>query len=218
MGSPSIDDYLRVLQSALGADEAVWHFAVGQRTLGELRLPGWKDLAKGVQALRDGATEKLREARAAGPKAAASVVGVVAGVGAAIVVDGVFGPLGMEVFDGLGGGGSHGPTQWYPDRYLLALTSRRLVIAEVQRGLAESGGMRPQQRLRLGECAQWSAAGVSTASLTFAREVKGNEVRWRVTAGAEPARRTLEFRATELAPRNVTELDAIAQRLAPSRG
>ena len=114
------------------------------------------------------------------------------------------------------GGPSHGPTRWYPDRYLLALTSRRLVIAEVQRGLSESGGVRPQQRLRLGEFAQWSAAGVSSASLTFAREVKGSEVRWRVTAGVEPARRTLEFRATELAPRNVTEVEAIAQRVTSS--
>lgn len=216
IGSPSIDDYLRVLQSALAADEAVWHFAVGQRTLGELRVPGWKELARGAQALREGAAEKLRAVRAAGPQAAASAVGVVAGVGAAIVVDGVFGPLGLEVFDGMGGGPSHGPTRWFPDRYLLALTSRRLVIAEVQRGLAESGGMRPQQRLRLGEFAQWSAAGVSSASLEFAREVKGSEVRWRVTAGVEPARRTLEFRATELAPRNVTEVEAIAQRVASS--
>lgn len=214
MGTPSIDDYLRVLQAALAADEAVWHFAVGQRTLGELRVPGWKDLARGAQALRDGVAEKLRAVRAAGPQAAASVVGAVAGVGAAVVVDGVFGALGLEVFDGLGGGPAYGPTQWYPDRYLLALTSRRLVIVEVQRGLAESGAMRPQQHLRLGEFAQWSAAGASSASLAFAREVKGTDVRWRVTAGIEPARRTLEFRATELAPRNVTEVEAIAQRLA----
>ncbi|MFO0629067.1 MAG: hypothetical protein U0325_26060 [Polyangiales bacterium] len=217
VGSPHLEDYLRLLQSALTADEAVWHFAIGQRTLGEIRLPGWKDLARGAQALRDGAAERLRAARAAVPQAAASAVGVVAGVGAAVIVDGVFGPLGLEVFDGQGGGPANAPTQWYPDRYVMALTSRRLVIAEVQRGLAESGGMRLRQRLRLGECAQWSSAGISSARLAFAREVRGNEVRWRVTAGEEPAPRTLAFRATELAPRSVTEVEAIAQRVASSR-
>ena len=64
---------------------------------------------------------------------------------------------------------------------------------------------------------RWSFAEVRRAALAFAREVKGNEVRWRVTAGEEPARRTLEFRATELAPRSVTEVEAIAQRVASSR-
>jgi hypothetical protein len=87
-GWPTFHDYLQVVQTALGADEAVWHFALGQRAAGPIQLPGWSDLARGARALRDGAAEKLRGARAAGPTAAASVAGAVAGVGAGMLVEG----------------------------------------------------------------------------------------------------------------------------------
>lgn len=217
-GWPTFNDYLQVVQAALGADEAVWHFALGQRAVGPIQLPGWSDLARGARALRDGAAEKLRGARAAGPTAAATVAGAVAGVGAGMLAEGVFGPLGMDALDALGRGPSYGPTQWYPDRYAMALTARRLVIVEVERGVAEAGVGRPKQFLRLGECAQWSAGGVAEAGLVFARETARGAEGWRVTAGVEPARRTFTFRTTELAPRNLAEIEAIARRVGETQG
>lgn len=217
-GWPTLDDYLRLVQAALGAEEVVWHFALGQRAAGPIQLPGWSDLARGARALRDGAAEKLRGARAAGPAAAATVAGAVAGVGAGMLVDGVFGPLGTEALDALGQGPSYGPTQWYPDRYAMALTARRLVIVAVERGVAEAGVGRPKQFLRLGECAQWSAGVVAGAGPVFARETARGAEGWRVIVGVEPARRTFTFRATELAPRNLAEVEAIARRVGATQG